>query len=337
MKKLLYAFLGIAVVAFMSCNYYTTKSGLRYKILGKAAGAAHVGTPLKVGNFVKWYFRYTIPENKDTVLRDGYGQMPVYSKVDTGANVAMNPLEIFPKLRSGDSVELLVSIDSLLSKTPPGQAPPFFKKGQHIKAIISVMDVFTSEADAKADMMKEQEKEMARQKVKLDSAAAELDKYISSNGIKAVKTPKGAYVVVTNPGDATAKADSGMQVSLNYTGSLVGGKPFDSNTDTTFHHTQPFTMVVNAHQAIQGMDEALPYFGKGGQGKIYIPAGLGYGAQQGNPKSPPYSNLVFDIQVLDVKKAEIPKRPAFNTAMMQRKPPMQMQPMTKGTPAPAHR
>jgi len=89
-------------------------------------------------------------------------------------------------------------------------------------------------------------------------------------------------------------------------------------------------MVVDAHQAIQGWDDALPYFGKGGQGKIYIPAALGYGARQASATLLPYSNLVFDIQVLDVKKAEAPQHPAFNPAMLQKTPSM------KGTPAPPH-
>ena len=320
MRKFLCAVASIAVIALVSCNYHTTKSGLKYRILGKAAGAAHVGTPIKVGDIVKCSLKVTIPENKDTVLRNGYGQMPSYAKVDTGAMIAMSPVEILPMLHCGDSVELMISIDSILNKMPQGQAPPFFKKGQHIKYTISILDVFATDSLAKADFMKEQEKEIAREKVKLDSAGAALDKYIATNNIKAVKTPNGAYVVITNAGDQKMKADSGMQVTANYTGTVLGGKVFDSNTDSAFHHMQPYVMIVKNSQTmqrpIQGWDEAMPYFAKGATGQIYIPAGLGYGARQMGPNMPPYSNLVFDVQILDVKKAEIPKQPPFNPAAM---------------------
>jgi FKBP-type peptidyl-prolyl cis-trans isomerase FkpA len=41
-------------------------------------------------------------------------------------------------------------------------------------------------------------------------------------------------------------------------------------------------------------------FGKGGKGKVYIPAMLGYGDAGSPPVIPTYANLVFEIEVLDV-------------------------------------
>ncbi|MDE1192351.1 MAG: FKBP-type peptidyl-prolyl cis-trans isomerase [Arachidicoccus sp.] len=315
MRKIFCAIACMAALALASCNlnYSSTKSGLKYKILsGKAKGVTAAGKPLKVGDIVKYYFRYSIPEQKDTVLRDFYGKLPVYQKIDTGIAVKMSPVEIFPLLKTGDSAVILVSVDSILKQAPMGGAPPFFKKGQHIKAVISILDVFSSDSLARADYAKEQEKETAREKGDLDNATKVLDKYITDNNIKATKTKNGVYVVVENPGDISLKADSGMQASVKYTGIVLNGKkPFDSNIDSVNanFHKDPFPVLVGAHRTIPGWEEALPYFGKGGKGKIYIPASLGYGAQQAGPDIPPYSNLVFDIEITDVTK------PAASPAM----------------------
>ncbi|ANI88900.1 hypothetical protein A9P82_06090 [Arachidicoccus ginsenosidimutans] len=317
MRKLLCASAGLSLLALASCNlnYSTTKSGIKYKIFsGKAAGAEHKGDSITVGDIVKFNIKVTIPE-QDTTLADFYGKMPQYAPLDTGARAKMSIMEIMPKMQSGDSAVAMLSMDSIIAKNPMG-LPPFIKKGQHIKYTISILNVFKNDSIARLDVNKERDKEQAREKVELDAAGTALDKYITDNNIKATKTKNGVYVVLDTPGDISLKADSGMQATVNYTGRVVGGtKPFDSNVDTTFHHAKPLEVVVDSHQTIPGWDEALPYFGKGAKGKIYIPAKLAYGAQQAGPDIKPYSNLVFDIEVTDVKKPEAPKTPAMTPEM----------------------
>lgn len=313
MKKLLYALAGTALIAFSACNmnYKTTKSGMKYKIFtAKATGADTLGLAVHAGDIAKFEFKYTLPENKDSVLRDSYSQMPVFGKVDTSAMSEMTIMEIIPMMKTGDSAEVLISCDSIIAKSPAGQSAPFLKKGQHIKAVVSLLNVFKDEATAKADAQKEQEKAQLRDAGKLKEAGLQLDKYIADKGIKAVKTKNGVYIVLDKPGDISLKADSGMEASINYTGSLLDGTKFDSNTDSTFNHKEPIQVEVGAHRTIEGWDEALPYFGKGAKGKIYVPAALAYGSRPAGEKIKPFSNLVFDIEVLDVKKASAaPEQP----------------------------
>ncbi len=76
--------------------------------------------------------------------------------------------------------------------------------------------------------------------------------------------------------------------------------------DSTKGHTDPIEVPVGMHQVIPGWDEALPYFGKGGKGKILVPSMLGYGPQGRGADMPPYSNLIFDVEILDVKNAPSP-------------------------------
>lgn len=307
MKKFLYSVSAAAIVLLASCNanYKTTPSGMKYKIMtGKVVGADTVGVPAKPGSIVKFKFKFSIPEKNDTVFRPMYDGMPQYTMVDTSERSKMTFLEIFPQLKSGDSAEVIISIDSILAKAPGQQLPPFMTKGSHVKATVSILNVFTDEKVAREDMNKEQEKQKAIADVKLKKSGEDLDKYIKDKGIKAIKTKNGIYIALEVPGDISQKADSGKIATIKYTGTLIDGKAFDSNIDSTVSgHTDPISVPVGEHRVIEGWDEALPYFGKGGKGTIYIPAGLAYGERE-QEKIPAYSNLVFNIQVLDVKSGE---------------------------------
>ncbi len=104
------------------------------------------------------------------------------------------------------------------------------------------------------------------------------------------------------------KVQSGKQVTVNYTGALLeNGKVFDSNTDTAFHHVQPFSVVVGGGQTIRGWEEGLQKLSVGGKGNIYIPSLLGYGPQGMPPTIPKFSSLKFTVEV--VKMEDAPAQP----------------------------
>lgn len=306
MKKLLIAFSAVGILGLAACNvnYKTTPSGMKYKILpGKVVGADTLGVKANPGDVIKFKFKFSIPELQDSVWRDAYDMMPQYTKVDTSARIRMTFLEIFPQLKSGDSAEVIISVDSIIKQGGPNQGlPPFMTKGRHVKATVSILNVFKDEATAQADVTKEREKQQVVSEEKLKKATADLDKYIKDKGLKAVKTKSGAYVVIDQPGDISKKADSGMTATIKYTGSLLSnGKAFDSNIDSTISgHTDPLPIAIGQHRSIKGMEEGLTLFGKGAKGAIYIPAELAYGERDQPGKIPAFSNLKFDIEVLDV-------------------------------------
>jgi FKBP-type peptidyl-prolyl cis-trans isomerase len=129
---------------------------------------------------------------------------------------------------------------------------------------------------------------------------------MKKHNLKGIKTKNGAYVVLESPGDASLKADSGKLASVMYRGYLQSnGKVFDTNMDTTKGHTDPIQVPVGSRNSIQGWNDALPYFGKGGKGKILVPAMLAYGPQAQGADIPAFSNLVFDVVITDVQ--DMPK------------------------------
>ena len=290
MKRTMLAALAAVVLASCQVNYEKAPSGLVYKII-KGKG----GDKVEPGKFVKFNIEYSLPD-KDSVINTSYGKLPGYSMVDTSARAAYSFMEILPKCSVGDSAVIMFSVDSLKNRNMLDYNE-IFKKGGTIQCVFKVLQVFKTEADVTADYQKEMEAENQKQ-VK----AAE--DYAAKKGWKGQKTKSGAIVIIDNPGDVANKADSGKMASVKYRGYLAdGGKVFDTNFDSSKGHTDPYNLVVGTRSVIQGWDEALPFFGKGGTGKIVVPAFMGYGSQGAPPEIPANALLVFDISLVDVKDA----------------------------------
>ncbi len=293
MKQLL---LCMATMAFLasSCqvNYEKTKSGLPYKIFsGKTTGAQ-----LKPDNFVKINIEYSMP-GADTPSQTTYGKFPLYAKIDTSERSSYSFMEILPKCKEGDSVVFSISVDTLKNRKLIPEYDSTYKRGDIIKGKMSILKVFTKEDEVNADY----EKEIAAQK---ENEVKSIEAYLAKNNIKAQKTKNGVFVEIEKAGDAALKADSGKLVSIMYKGYLQSnGHVFDTNMDTTKGHTDPISIVVGQGRVIPGWEEGIPYFGKGGKGKLFIPATLGYGSQGSQGAIPPFANLIFDIEIVDVKDA----------------------------------
>ena len=84
------------------------------------------------------------------------------------------------------------------------------------------------------------------------------------------------------------------QVRCHYEGRLVDGTLFDSS----IQRGEPAVFGVN--QVIQGWVEALQLMREGDKWKLFIPYQLGYGEQGAGNAIPPYSTLVFEVELLKV-------------------------------------
>ncbi len=303
MKQFLFAVACIALLSTAACkaNYDKTPSGLVYRVVSGKGGA-----PVKAGQFVKFNVEFKLMP-KDSTLNTTYGKFPGYGKVDTGTQVSYSFFEIMPKVKVGDSVEFSLSIDTLKKRGMIRDYDSIFTRNGQIKGHFTVLKTFDKEDDIKSDY----DAETASLK---DKEVAVLQNYITKNGIKAQKTKNGAFVEIDEPGDLSIKADTGKTASIMYRGYLLdGGKVFDTNMDTSKHHTDPIEVAVGEGRVIPGWDEALPYFSKGAKGKIYVPSTLGYGMRGNGGDIAPYANLVFDITVLDVK--DTPAQPLGGNGM----------------------
>jgi len=169
-----------------------------------------------------------------------------------------------------------------------------FHQRDMIKGKVEILKAFNTQTEAQVDV----EKEATAEK---DREIKELQAYVAKKGIKTVSTPSGVLVEVVNAGDPTQKADSGKVVKMMYRGNFMNGaKPFDTNMDKNAANNQPYSVLIGGNGVIKGLDEGLRYFGKGGKGRVFIPAMLAYGQNGQPPVIPAYSNLIFDVELADV-------------------------------------
>jgi len=110
-------------------------------------------------------------------------------------------------------------------------------------------------------------------------------------------TPSGLKYEDLQPGTGDA-AKAGNSVDVHYTGWLTNGTKFDSSLD----RGQPFTFKLGAGMVIKGWDEGVAGMQVGGKRKLTIPPALGYGARGAGGVIPPNAELVFEVELLKIKK-----------------------------------
>jgi len=290
-KILVLVVLSAAVIAGCSkATYKKTAGGMPYQLYkGKET------KKIEAGNFIKVNI---IQKIKDSVYFTSQDKLPLYIPVPATPN-KYDISELWTSLSPGDSFVATQMMDTFI-KRMPDNIPKEFKKGDKIMTYVKILDVFPNDSLRMLD-------EEKLKKVYLDNEVAFLEKYLKDKNITVQKTPSGAYVQVISPG-SDMKIEVGKYVTVNYTGTSFSGKRFDSNTDTTFHHTEPLGFTVGSTgpgSMIKGFDEAVQLLTKGSVAKVYIPSMLGY-AGNPDPRSgiKPFENLIFDITILDIKDKE---------------------------------
>lgn len=104
---------------------------------------------------------------------------------------------------------------------------------------------------------------------------------------------------------AEGAADDGTQFMVNYRGTLIDGTEFDKSPEGT-----PFPMTL---QVIPGFKEALTTMPEGAKWKLFIPSELAYGPRPAGPKIAANSTLIFELELVEIKKAPKTEAPSAVT------------------------
>jgi len=143
----------------------------------------------------------------------------------------------------------------------------------------------------------------AEQEKKQRAAAAERFKEIKANGEKylaenskkegVVTLASGLQYQVLREGNGK-KPKATDQVKCHYEGMLIDGTLFDSS----IQRGQPAVFPLNG--VIAGWTEGLQLMQEGDKYRFFIPYNLGYGERGAGQQIPPFSTLVFDVELIEV-------------------------------------
>ncbi len=154
-----------------------------------------------------------------------------------------------------------------------------------------------SDEEIKAVVQSIQQKMIAKVKATAEKNLKAGEAYLKDNkkkeGVKT--TPSGLQYQVIKKGNGK-KPTSKDNVTVNYRGTLINGKEFDSS----YSRNKPATFPVSG--VVQGWQEALPMMKEGAKWKIFVPANLAYGMRGAPPNIGPNETLIFEIELLSISK-----------------------------------
>lgn len=190
------------------------------------------------------------------------GKHSIFGKVYKG-------MDVVNRIEQGDVIKS-VKIIRVGKEAKEFKAPETFKK---------------LKKEALADLGKKQELEKQNEL-----------KIIEEKWPNRTTVPSGLMYVVLKEGKGF-KPERGDKISVHYTGMLLDGKKFDSSVE----RGQPLEFQIGIGKVIPGWDQALLDMKKGEKRILIIPSNLAYG-KRGIGPIPPNSTLVFEVELIDIKK-----------------------------------
>ncbi len=113
------------------------------------------------------------------------------------------------------------------------------------------------------------------------------------SGIESTESGLQYRIITEGKGPKPTAADT---VTVHYRGTLIDGEEFDSS----YKREQPATFPLNG--VIKGWQEALPMMKEGGKWEIFVPSDLAYGPKSAGEKIGKNETLIFEIELLSIKK-----------------------------------
>jgi FKBP-type peptidyl-prolyl cis-trans isomerase len=118
-----------------------------------------------------------------------------------------------------------------------------------------------------------------------------------------IQTASGLKYVVLQPGQGSPPA-KGDKVSVKFTGKFKDGRIFDTSA---MNNGKPLKLRLGRGEVIAGWEEILPLMQSGTKLVMLVPAKLAYGekgllSDQDDYKIPPHTDLIFEMELVEIKK-----------------------------------
>ncbi len=198
---------------------------------------------------------------------------------------------IFDGLRMmdiGDSATFIINADKYFSPNP---VPQFITPGSDLYFDIRLLEI-KSEQEYNAEMRDRLNKMREDEQIYLKE-------YLDENDINAEPLASGLYYMPVEKGSGP-KVETGKMLILDYEYFLIDGTKLYSTWDAK----KPLEFRFGSKFDTPGMNEALSMMRVGDRTKLIVPSNIGYGEQGRAQFIPPYSTLVYEVEVLDVISEE---------------------------------
>jgi FKBP-type peptidyl-prolyl cis-trans isomerase len=212
-------------------------------------------------------------------------------------------------LKKGGKAKVIVPSVMAFGETGRGNMVAPYSTLIYDVDIINVQSKAEYEKQAAIDKKKAEQKQAEeKKKTDLKNAAAKKDesvlrnKYLKDHKITAQPNADGLYYIEKVKGTGP-QAMAGKKVKVHYTGTLLDGREFDSSRKSN----QPYEFTLGRGEVIKGWDEGIAMMKQGGKAMLIVPSSMGYGEQGNGQMITPYSTMVFEVELVEVKDVPVKK------------------------------
>jgi len=191
-------------------------------------------------------------------------------------------------MQVGDSVCFKLDALGFFEKNRKRDLPVEFKSGDPVFVYVRLKNILSSD-----DLLSEKENTYHTD---FEQEMSLLQNYIELTNTTVKPSGTGLYYIEKKKGTGK-KAENGKTLVVHYTGTTISGKIFDSS----LQRGKPISFVLGQGQVIKGWDEGFLNMKEGGEARFIIPSTLAYGKEGFSNLILPYSTLVFEIELLEVK------------------------------------
>ena len=278
----LFTILLLAVFIVAGCqqrgSWSKHNSGLEYLFYETNTSGENPG----IGDIVVLSLRYETTDGKiidESPLYRTQVAIPAYEgDFNTGLQM----------LQTGDSVCFRMDAADFFEKTRQTDLPKGLERGDQVLIFLrlkKIIDAQTLEKERRTMFHTDLSQEISLR-----------EEYLERTNVTVDPTESGLYILQLEEGSGIG-ARAGNTLSVHYTGKGIDGRVFD----TSLTKGKPLSFVLGRQEVIAGWDEGLVGVKKGGKVRLIIPSSLAYGSDGYRDIILPYSTLIFDIEVVDIK------------------------------------
>ncbi|MFC5051585.1 FKBP-type peptidyl-prolyl cis-trans isomerase N-terminal domain-containing protein [Rubritalea spongiae] len=165
-------------------------------------------------------------------------------------------------------------------------------------------DEITAVMQALQAQIQERDKKLGEENLKQEEAFLAENKekegvITTDSGLQYIVLEKGGDKKYAAPEETPNGMDMQTEFTVNYKGTLIDGTEFDASPEG-----EPVKLTL---QVVPGFGEALKTMPVGAKWKLFIPSKLGYGERRMGPVLEPHSTLIFELELKEIGKREMPQ------------------------------
>lgn len=273
-------------------NYRQTGSGLKFYFAEDKPGIT-----AKRGQLVSLHL--VIKSENGQEIKNSYNQgKPILFPVKVSAFEG-DIYEAVGIMSAGDSTLFKISADSMFVRVFKKEMPSTIRKGSDLDITIKTFEIWNQEDRIKQIEDKQPKVITEEEKIRRKKENALIEAYIKKEQLTMNRTDLGVYYAKFREGKGKIAAEKGSYIAINYSGTLLNGKEFESTY--TDENGTPVSFSLGNHEVILGWDDVLQGAKSGDYLKVIIPSHLAFGKLSKGEQIPPNATLVFDIEVMSVR------------------------------------